>query len=103
MPAADEELFGPVASILRVRDEDEAIAVANQSSYGLGAAVFTRDRERGEAIARDRLDAGCCFVNAQVKSDPRLPFGGIKESGLGRELGRTGVLEFVNHKTVWVE
>jgi succinate-semialdehyde dehydrogenase/glutarate-semialdehyde dehydrogenase len=103
MPAADEELFGPVASILRVRDEDEAIAVANQSNYGLGAAVFTRDHERGEAIARDRLDAGCCFVNAQVKSDPRLPFGGVKESGLGRELGRTGVLEFVNHKTVWVE
>jgi succinate-semialdehyde dehydrogenase / glutarate-semialdehyde dehydrogenase len=103
MPAADEELFGPVAAILRVRDEDEAISVANRSNYGLGAAVFTRDVERGEAIARDRLEAGCCFVNAQVKSDPRLPFGGIKESGLGRELGRAGLLEFVNHKTVWVE
>jgi succinate-semialdehyde dehydrogenase/glutarate-semialdehyde dehydrogenase len=103
MPAADEELFGPVAAILRARDEDEAIAFANHSSYGLGAAVFTRSIERGEAIARDRLDAGCCFVNAQVKSDPRLPFGGIKDSGLGRELGRTGLLEFVNHKTIWVE
>jgi succinate-semialdehyde dehydrogenase/glutarate-semialdehyde dehydrogenase len=103
MPAADEELFGPVAAIMRVRDDDEAIAVANQSRYGLGAAVFTRELERGEAIARERLDAGCCFVNAQVKSDPRLPFGGIKESGLGRELGRAGLLEFVNHKTVWVE
>jgi succinate-semialdehyde dehydrogenase/glutarate-semialdehyde dehydrogenase len=103
MPAADEELFGPVAAILRAQDEDEAIAFANQSSFGLGAAVFTRDIERGEAIARDRLDAGCCFVNAQVKSDPRLPFGGIKDSGLGRELGRTGLLEFVNHKTIWVD
>jgi succinate-semialdehyde dehydrogenase/glutarate-semialdehyde dehydrogenase len=102
-PAGDEELFGPVASLMRVRDEEHAIAVANHSSYGLGAAVFTRDRERGEAIARDRLDAGCCFVNAQVKSDPRLPFGGVKDSGLGRELGTPGVLEFVNHKTVWVE
>jgi succinate-semialdehyde dehydrogenase / glutarate-semialdehyde dehydrogenase len=103
MPAADEELFGPVAAILRARDDDEAIAIANDSSFGLGAAVFTRDIERGEAIARDRLEAGCCFVNAQVKSDPRLPFGGIKDSGLGRELGRTGLLEFVNHKTIWVE
>jgi succinate-semialdehyde dehydrogenase/glutarate-semialdehyde dehydrogenase len=103
MPAGDEELFGPVAAIMRVADEAEALALANQSDYGLGAAVFTRDLARGEAIAREQLDAGCCFVNAQVKSDPRLPFGGIKQSGYGRELGRAGLLEWVNSKTVWVE
>lgn len=103
MPAADEELFGPVAAIMRVRDEAEALAWANKSEYGLGAAVFTRDLARGEAIAREQLEAGCCFVNAQVKSDPRLPFGGIKHSGIGRELGRAGMLEWVNVKTVWVD
>lgn len=102
MPAADEELFGPVAAILRVQNEDEAVAVANTSPYGLGAAIFSRDVERAEALARERLDAGCCFVNAQVRSDPRLPFGGVKHSGHGRELGRAGLLEWVNHKTVWV-
>jgi succinate-semialdehyde dehydrogenase/glutarate-semialdehyde dehydrogenase len=102
MPAHDEELFGPVAAIIPAADEDEAIAIANDSVFGLGAAVFTRDVERGEAIAADRLDAGACFVNAFVKSDPRLPFGGIKTSGYGRELGRHGILEFVNVKTVFV-
>ena len=71
-------------------------------SFGLGAAIFTRDNERGERIARDRLEAGSCFVNALVKSDPRLPFGGIKESGYGRELSDLGIREFVNVKTVWV-
>jgi succinate-semialdehyde dehydrogenase/glutarate-semialdehyde dehydrogenase len=102
MPAYDEELFGPVAAIIGVADEDEAVRVANDSIFGLGAAVFTRDRERGERIAADRLEAGSCFVNAFVKSDPRLPFGGIKESGYGRELAEFGIREFVNIKTVFV-
>ena len=102
MPAYDEELFGPVAAIIPVPDEAEAIAVANDSSFGLGAAVFTRDVVKGERIAAFELDAGCCFVNAFVKSDPRLPFGGVKESGYGRELSHYGIKEFVNIKTVWV-
>jgi succinate-semialdehyde dehydrogenase/glutarate-semialdehyde dehydrogenase len=102
MPAADEELFGPVAAVMRVQNEDEGIAVANASPYGLGAAIFSRDVERAEVIARERLEVGCCFVNAQVRSDPRLPFGGVKQSGHGRELGRAGLLEWVNHKTIWV-
>ncbi len=103
MPAWDEELFGPVASIIGVADEAEAIRVANDSVFGLGAAVFTGDRERGERVARDELDAGACFVNGMVRSDPRLPFGGVKESGYGRELSAHGIREFVNIKTVWVE
>jgi succinate-semialdehyde dehydrogenase/glutarate-semialdehyde dehydrogenase len=102
MPAADEELFGPVAAILHATDEAHAIEIANASEFGLGAVVFTRDLARGEAIARDRFAAGCCFVNEQVRSDPRLPFGGIKASGHGRELGRAGLYEWVNLKTVWV-
>ncbi len=102
MPAYDEELFGPVAAIIPVRDEAEAIEVANDSSFGLGAAVFTRDLARGERIAAEELDAGACFVNSLVKSDPRLPFGGIKESGYGRELSHYGIREFVNVKTVFV-
>ncbi len=102
MPAFDEELFGPVAAIVRARDEKDAIALGNRTVFGLGAAVFTRDRERGERIARRELQAGSCFVNAFVKSDPRLPFGGIRESGYGRELGPFGVREFVNVKTVYV-
>jgi succinate-semialdehyde dehydrogenase/glutarate-semialdehyde dehydrogenase len=103
MAAFDEETFGPVAAIVAAKDEDEAIALANRSRFGLGAAIFTRDVERGRRIARDRLDAGACFVNGLVKSDPRLPFGGIKESGYGRELGRIGIREFVNVKTVWMK
>jgi len=103
MPVYDEETFGPVAAIVRVGDEEEAIRVANDTAFGLGAAVFTRDLERGERIAAERLEAGCCFVNGLVKSDPRLPFGGVKESGYGRELGVVGIREFVNVKTVWVE
>jgi succinate-semialdehyde dehydrogenase/glutarate-semialdehyde dehydrogenase len=102
-PAWEEELFGPVAAVIRAEDEDDAIRIANDSSFGLGAAVFTADVERGERIAADRLDAGCCFVNSFVKSDPRLPFGGVKESGHGRELSPLGIREFVNVKTVWVE
>lgn len=102
MPAYDAELFGPVAAILPASDDDDAIRIANDSSFGLGAAVFTRDTERGMEIAAHRLAAGSCFVNAFVRSDPRLPFGGIKESGYGRELGSFGIYEFVNAKTVWV-
>lgn len=102
MPAYEEELFGPVAALIAVDGEEEAVRVANDSSFGLGAAVFTRDVARGEAIAR-RLEAGCCFVNDLVRSDPRLPFGGIKESGYGRELGPFGIREFVNIKTVYVK
>ncbi len=102
MPAFDDELFGPVAAVIPVANEEEAIRVANDSVFGLGAAVFTRDTERGRRIAKQSLEAGACFVNNLVKSDPRLPFGGIKESGYGRELGPHGIREFVNAKTVWV-
>jgi succinate-semialdehyde dehydrogenase/glutarate-semialdehyde dehydrogenase len=102
MPAYEEELFGPVASVIPVADEAEALRVANDTVFGLGAAVFTRDVEKGARIAADELEAGACFVNAFVRSDPRLPFGGVKESGYGRELSPFGILEFVNIKTVWV-
>jgi succinate-semialdehyde dehydrogenase/glutarate-semialdehyde dehydrogenase len=102
MPAFDEELFGPVAAVTGVKDEKEAIRLANQTVFGLGAAVFTKDVERGERIAREELEAGSCFVNAFVKSDPRLPFGGVKESGYGRELGSYGIRELMNVKTVYV-
>jgi succinate-semialdehyde dehydrogenase/glutarate-semialdehyde dehydrogenase len=100
MPAYEEELFGPAAAILAARDEDHAVALANDTRYGLGAAVFTRDVERGLRLARDGLQAGSVFVNDFVRSDPRLPFGGIKDSGFGRELGSFGLREFVNVKTV---
>lgn len=102
MPAYDDELFGPVASIVRAESEAEALRIANDTAYGLGAAVFTRDLERGERIARTGIDAGTCFVNDFVKSDPRLPFGGVKASGIGRELSEFGIREFVNVKTVVV-
>jgi succinate-semialdehyde dehydrogenase / glutarate-semialdehyde dehydrogenase len=102
MPAYDEELFGPVAALIAVDGEDQAVRVANDSVFGLGAAVFTADPARGEAVAR-RLAAGSCFVNELVKSDPRLPFGGIKQSGYGRELGAFGIREFVNIKTVYIK
>ncbi|WP_313695191.1 NAD-dependent succinate-semialdehyde dehydrogenase [Halorarum halobium] len=101
-PADTEELFGPVASVWRVESEAEAVELANDSRFGLGASVWTDDPERGERVAR-QLEAGCCFVNEIVKSDPRLPFGGVKESGYGRELSRHGIREFLNRKTVWVQ
>jgi succinate-semialdehyde dehydrogenase/glutarate-semialdehyde dehydrogenase len=103
MPAYDEELFGPVAALIEAKDEQEAIRIANDSVFGLGAAVFTCDVKRGEKIAKEKLQAGCCFVNAFVKSDPRLPFGGIKQSGYGRELSSFGIREFVNIKTVYIK
>ena len=103
MPAFDEELFGPVAAIIKAKDKDDAIRLANQSVFGLGAAVFTANQAEGERIAREELQAGCCFVNDFVRSDPRLPFGGINESGFGRELSEWGIHEFVNIKTVYVK
>ncbi|MGH8607155.1 MAG: aldehyde dehydrogenase family protein, partial [Gammaproteobacteria bacterium] len=102
MPAYEEELFGPVAAIIPAKDEEDAIRIANDTVFGLGASVFTSNSARGEAIALDRLEAGCCFVNDFVRSDPRLPFGGIKQSGYGRELGTYGIKEFVNIKTIYV-
>ena len=103
MPAYDEEMFGPVAAIIPAKDEAAAIRIANDTIFGLGAAVFTRDLKRGERIATQELEAGSCFVNTFVKSDPRLPFGGIKESGYGRELSAFGIREFVNIKTVYIK
>jgi succinate-semialdehyde dehydrogenase/glutarate-semialdehyde dehydrogenase len=101
MPAFDEETFGPVAAVTRARDASEAITLANRSRFGLGASVWTGDPARGEALTKD-IEAGIVFVNGIVKSDPRLPFGGIKASGYGRELSAVGIREFVNVKTVWV-
>ena len=101
MPAYDEELFGPAASILRARDDDDTVRLANDTDFGLGASVWTTDKARGEAVAR-RLQAGATFVNAIVRSDVRLPFGGTKTSGFGRELAEHGIHEFMNIKTVYV-
>jgi succinate-semialdehyde dehydrogenase/glutarate-semialdehyde dehydrogenase len=101
MPAYGEELFGPVAAVIRARDEADALRIANDSPYGLGGSVWTTDSARGEAFAR-AMACGCAFVNGLVKSDPRLPFGGIKASGYGRELGTLGIRELVNAKTVWI-
>lgn len=101
MPAYDEEIFGPVASIIPVANEEEAILVANDTEFGLGASIWTNDIEKAKKLA-GQIEAGAVFINAQVKSDPRLPFGGVKKSGHGRELGEYGVKEFVNAKTVSV-
>ena len=102
MPAYDEELFGPVVCVINAKDEADAIRIANDSPFGLAAAVFTQNLARGEAIARDQIQAGTCSVNCLISSDPRLPFGGIKQSGYGRELSAEGVHEFMNIKTVVV-
>jgi succinate-semialdehyde dehydrogenase/glutarate-semialdehyde dehydrogenase len=102
MPAYEEELFGPVAAIIPAKNEEHAITIANDSVYGLGGCVITRDLQRGERIAAERIESGSVFVNEPVRSDPRLPFGGVKESGYGRELSSDGIKEFVNIKTVYV-
>ena len=101
-PAWDEEIFGPVAVLISAENESQAIAIANDSAYGLGAAVFTQNLKRGEEIAQNELAAGSCFLNDFVKSDPRLPFGGVKSSGYGRELGQEGIRAFTNAKTVFL-
>jgi len=101
MAVFDEETFGPVAAISRVKDVREAVELANHTNFGLGASIWTSNPEKGEALVAD-IEAGVVFINEVVKSDPRLPFGGIKRSGYGRELSNFGILEFVNIKTVWV-
>ena len=100
MPAYDEEVFGPVGSVVVAEDDEDALRLANDTSYGLGASLWTRDVERGKQLA-ERIEAGMVFINGFTKSDHRLPFGGVKHSGYGRECGRYGMLEFVNIKTVW--
>ena len=100
-PARDDEIFGPVATLLRFRTLDEGIALANETRFGLAAAAFTNDRTEQERLC-DELEAGAVFINGMVKSDPRLPFGGVKSSGFGRELSAFGIREFTNVKTVWV-
>ncbi|MGH6879224.1 MAG: NAD-dependent succinate-semialdehyde dehydrogenase [Rhizomicrobium sp.] len=102
MPAHDEELFGPVAAVISAKDEADAIRLANDSEFGLGGGIFTSDLARGEKLASEAIEAGLVFVNAAVESNPKLPFGGIKESGYGRELSSFGIHEFVNIKTVVV-
>jgi succinate-semialdehyde dehydrogenase/glutarate-semialdehyde dehydrogenase len=102
MAAFDEETFGPVAAVIRARDAAEAIELANRSRFGLGASIWTADAARGEDLAAE-IESGCVFVNGTVKSDPRLPFGGVKSSGYGRELSEVGIREFVNIKTVWIK
>jgi succinate-semialdehyde dehydrogenase/glutarate-semialdehyde dehydrogenase len=102
MEAFDNELFGPVASVIRAKDDAHAVELANNSQFGLGSGVFTKNRERGEKLAL-QLEAGSSFVNKLVVSDPRLPFGGIKNSGYGRELAAYGIREFVNTKTIWID
>ena len=101
MPAFDEETFGPVAAVIRAQDEADAIRLANDSSFGLGASLWTQNRERAERVVGE-VEAGCVLVNELVKSDPRLPFGGVKRSGYGRELSEYGIREFVNIKSVWM-
>ena len=102
-PAHDEEVFGPVAAIITAEDEAAAIRIANDSEFGLGSGVMTADLDRGRRIAAEELEAGMSFVNENVRSDPRTPFGGVKHSGFGRECGSFGIREFVNIKTVHVK
>ena len=101
-PAYSEELFGPIAVIIPFKTKAEAVALANQSDYGLGASIWTKNIEKAKELAK-QLDVGNVFINSLVKSDPRLPFGGIKKSGYGRELSLMGIREFLNAKTVYVQ
>ncbi|MFN6168156.1 MAG: aldehyde dehydrogenase family protein, partial [Pseudanabaena sp.] len=101
-PPYQEEFFGPVASVFRVQNLDEAIALANSTSFGLGASFWSNDPQEIEQ-AIEQIESGAVFVNGMVKSDPRVPFGGIKRSGFGRELGIEGIREFVNIKTIWIK
>jgi succinate-semialdehyde dehydrogenase / glutarate-semialdehyde dehydrogenase len=101
MPVYNEETFGPVASVIRVRDAEEALRVANDTDFGLGSSIWTKDIERGQMMA-ERVEAGLVFINGMVASDARLPFGGVKRSGYGRELSSYGIREFTNIQTVWV-
>ena len=101
MEIFDEETFGPIASVTVVKSVDEAVKLANQTRFGLGASIWTEDTDEALQIAR-KIEAGSVFINGIVKSDPRLPFGGIKASGYGRELSVAGIREFVNVKTLWV-
>ncbi len=102
MPAYEQELFGPVAAVIRAKDENDAISIANDSEFGLGASLWTRDIEKAKQLSH-KIEAGSVFINGLVKSDPRLPFGGIKKSGYGRELSHYGIKEFVNIKTIWIK
>jgi succinate-semialdehyde dehydrogenase/glutarate-semialdehyde dehydrogenase len=99
MPAFDEETFGPLAAVVVAKDEQEAIRIANDSEFGLSGSIWTKDIEKGISLAK-KMETGAVYINTLVKSDPRLPFGGIKKSGYGRELNRLGILEFVNAKTI---
>ena len=101
MTTFDQEVFGPVASLILAKNNEEAISLANKTSYGLGASLWTKNISQAKALQRF-IEAGSVFINGMVKSDPRLPFGGIKQSGFGREIGKAGILEFVNIKTVWM-
>jgi succinate-semialdehyde dehydrogenase/glutarate-semialdehyde dehydrogenase len=101
MPVFREETFGPAAAVIRVRDAEEAVEVANDSVFGLGGNLWTSDVEQGKALAR-RIETGGMFINGMTASDPRLPFGGVKRSGYGRELSSFGIREFVNIQTIWV-
>ena len=101
MPAYHEETFGPVAAVIRVKDADDALRVANDTDFGLGSNIWTSDIERGKKLA-EKVEAGLVFINGMVASDARLPFGGVKRSGYGRELSEYGIKEFTNIQTVWV-
>ena len=102
MAAFDEETFGPLAVLIDAKDEADAIRLANQSDFGLGSALWTQDLDKADRLAR-QIQAGSVFVNGLMRSDARVPFGGIKTSGFGRELSEVGIKEFVNVKTIWVE
>jgi succinate-semialdehyde dehydrogenase/glutarate-semialdehyde dehydrogenase len=102
MPAFDEELFGPVATVFVVKDAEEAVKIANQSVYGLGGSVWGKNEKNAIEVAR-KVASGCVYVNAMMASDPRVPFGGVKHSGYGRELSHLGIREFMNVQTIWAK